>query len=257
MVRRVSKILKFAAILLGALAVLLVLAMLGAWQASQHEEEWYVEATTDVEPVVQEQLAEAGDELERQALNLRNEARHRGIWEAVFTDDQVNGWLAFDLKEKFPGKLPSTVRDPRVKFDANDAKVAFRVKTSKVDSVVVVAVDVYLTEQPNEVAVRLHDARAGLLPLPKKRVIDTVNKAARKANVRVTWAQNEGDPVALFVVPEQIKQIEGRLELEAVEVRDGEIYFTGRTIRADGSGGTTNVQNVIVSHLFDKRKVQR
>jgi hypothetical protein len=125
------------------------------------------------------------------------------------------------------------------------------------DSVIIVGVDVYLTENPNELAIRLRDAHAGLLPLPKKQVVDTVTKAAAKLNVPVIWSQNEGDPVALLQVPEQIEQIDGRLTLETVEVRDGEIHFTGRTLKPDGSSGTTNVQHIIVSHLFLNRNLQR
>jgi hypothetical protein len=38
--------------------------------------------------------------------------------------------------------------------------------------------------------------------------------------------------------------------VEQVEVRDGSIHLSGRTVRPDGSGGSTNVQRVIVSQLF-------
>lgn len=241
------------------LLVLLAVALLFAWRASQHEEEWYVEVTAPAAPIVREQQVEAGDEFERQALDLRNEARRTGQWQAVFSDKQVNGWLAYDLNEKFPGRLPSTIQDPRVKFIADNAKIAFRVKTKtgSADSVIIVGVDVYLTEKPNEIAVRLRDASAGLLPLPKKQVVDTVTKAAAKLNVPVVWSQNGGDPVALLQIPQRIEQIEGRLTLDSVEIRAGEIEFTGRTLHADGSSGSTNVQNIIVSHLFLNRNVQR
>jgi hypothetical protein len=255
----VWKFLKLAAIGFGVLLGLLLLlgASLLVWRPWEHEEEWYVEVTAPVEQAARDKQADAGDEFERQALDLRNEARHTGQWEASFTDAQVNGWLAYDLNEKFPGRLPQTIQDPRVKFVADNAKIAFRVKTTKLDAVVIVGVDVYLTEQPNQLAVRLRNANAGLLPLPKKQVVDTVAKAAAKLNVPIEWSQIEGDPVVMLRIPEQIEQIEGRLTLETVEVRDGEIHFTGRTLRPDGSSGTTNVQGIILSHLFLKQNIQR
>jgi len=258
-VRRVWKFLKYVGVACGILLGLIVLlgAVLYIWRPWEHEEEWYVEVTAPAEPVAREKQVEAGEEFERQALDLRNDARHTGAWEASFTDTQVNGWLANDLNEKFPGRLPTTIQDPRVKFVADNAKIAFRVKTTKMDAVIIVGVDVYLTDKPNELALRLRDAHAGLLPLPKKQVVDTVTKAAAKLNVPVVWSQNDGDPVALLQIPEQIEQIDGRLTLETVEVRDGEIHFTGRTLKPDGSSGTTNVQGVILSHLFLNRNIQR
>jgi hypothetical protein len=253
----VWKILKYLAIAIVCLLVLAGGGLYFAWRASQHEEDWYREVTAPTELVVREQQVEAGDEFERQALDLRNEARHTGAWEASFTDTQVNGWLAYDLNEKFPGRLPSTIHEPRVKFVDDNAKIAFRVKSRQMDSVVIIGVDVYLTEEPNQLAVRLRNAHAGLLPLPKKQVIDTVTKAAAKLNVPIEWSQNGGDPVVLLRIPEQMEQIDGRLTLETVEVRDGEIHFTGRTLRPDGSSGSTNVQNIIVGHLFLNRNIQR
>ena len=251
---RVGKYLRYAAIFLGIALVLAACGVFALWQASQHEDEWYIQAVAAAEPA---QTKEAGDEFERQALDLRNEARRTGQWQAVFTDEQVNAWLANDLIEKFPDRLPSSVSDPRVKFETDMAKLACRVTTSKGASVVVVGIDFYLTEQSNELAVRLRDARAGLVPMPKKRILDMVKKAARQSDVPVRWSQNEGDPVGLVNIPEQFEQIEGRLVLESVEVREGEIFLSGRTVRDDGSGGTTDVQRVIVSQMTDTDTVHR
>ncbi|MCA9269625.1 MAG: hypothetical protein KDA41_14185, partial [Planctomycetales bacterium] len=252
----VKKLLKIAALLLTVTTVLALLLAAGAWKASQHEEPWYVEAVA-VEPAQQEEQAEQGDRLERQALDLRNEARHTGTWEAKFTDAEINGWLAYDLPEKFPKTLPSTVHEPRVKLNADMAKIAFRVVTKQFDSVFIVGIDLYLTDNPNELAVRFRSARAGLLPMPMKNVTDIVSKAAAKANLPIRWSQNEGDPVALVQIPERFDKIEGRLEIDNVEVRDGEVYFSGQTTRDDGSGGTTNVQHIIVSHLLLNPTTQR
>ncbi len=244
------KFFKYSAIVLCALVVIAVVLFFVAKRAWQHEATWYAEAVSAAEPEVQQRRAEAGDEFERQALDLRNEARRQGQWEAVFTDAQINGWLAMDLNAKHPDMLPSTVHDPRVKFEQDMAQVAFRVVTKQVESVIIVGVDLYLTENDNELAVRFREAHAGLLPVPMKKVIDIVNKAAVKTNIPVTWSQNEGDPVSLIQIPEIVEQIDGRLLVEHVEVRDGSIYLSGRTVRPDGSGGSTNVQRVIVSQLF-------
>ena len=251
------KFFKIAASVLSALTLVLGLLVFGAWRASKHEEEWYVEAVAAAEPEVQARRVEAGDEFERHALELRNEARHTGAWEAVFTQQQINGWLASDLKEKFPDMLPSYVHDPRVKIEEDVARAAFRLKNSQIDAVIVVSVDLYLTENPNELAVRFRDAHAGLVPLPLKRVTDVAEQAAKKTNISLQWQQNGGDPVALIQIPEEVKDVEGRLIVENIEVRDGEVYLSGRTVKPDGSGGSTNVQRVIVGQLFRSETLQR
>jgi len=86
-----------------------------------------------------------------------------------FTDAQVNGWLAYDLNEKFPGRLPTSIQDPRVKFFANDAKISFRVKSRNMDPVNVVGVDVYLTENPNQHAGRPRAPQASRARGPRQR----------------------------------------------------------------------------------------
>jgi len=254
---RVWNFIKIAAAATGALALLLAVLAFGTWKAAQHEESWYVEAVAAAEPDSQKQQAAAGDEFERQALDFRNEARRRGQWQAVFTDEHINGWLASDLQEKFPDLLPDHVHDPRVKIDEDFARAAFRVVTPQVDSVVIVGVDLYLTETPNELAVRFRDARAGLVPLPLKRVTDIATRAAEKTNIIIRWAHNDGDPVALIQIPERVDGIDGQLIVENVDVRDGEVYLSGRTVKDDGTGGSTNVQGVIVSQLFRSDTLHR
>ena len=95
------------------------------------------------------------------------------------------------------------------------------------------------------------DAKAGLVPLPLKRSTDVAEKAAEKTNISLKWQQNSGDPVALIQIPEQVEDVEGRLIVENIEVRDGEVYLSGRTVKPDGSGGNSNVPRAIAGQLFN------
>ena len=251
------KFVKYLAASLFTLVLILGILAFVAWRASKHEEPWYLEAVSAEEPGVQAQRIEAGDEFERHALELRNEARQTGDWEAVFTQEQVNGWLASDLNEKFPEMLPRYVHDPRVKIEQDHARAAFRITNSQIDAVIIVGVDLYLTENPNELAVRFHEAHAGLVPLPLRRVTDVANAAAKKTNIQMRWSHNGGDPVALIQIPQKVKDVEGHLIVENVEVREGEVYLSGRTVKPDGSGGSTNVQRVIVGQLFRSETLHR
>jgi hypothetical protein len=98
-------------VLLATAGVALLLT--AAYRATQHVPAFYQAALVE-RPVEQKAAA---DQLERQVLELHNEARKPGRWEARFSQDQINGWLAADLPVKFPGALPEGVSAPRVAIE--------------------------------------------------------------------------------------------------------------------------------------------
>lgn len=208
----------------------LALSLFGTYRASQHVPAFYEKAIR-LEPVAQ---AQAGDELERQVLELHNEARQEGEWQAVFTDEQINGWLAVDLPAKFPDALPAEVREPRVAIDPQQIQIACRYDAGAAKTVVSLALEIKRTDEPNVVAVRIRQVRAGLLPLPLKQGIDRITVAAREAGIPLRWAQKEGDPVALVTLPMTHEQFGKRqLKLRTIQLRDGEIHFSGSTEAGD------------------------
>jgi hypothetical protein len=178
----------------------------------------------------------AGQELERNVLALHNTAHATSAWSALFTDDQINGWLAADLPQKFPQLLPPEIQAPRVAFSPHRMQLACRFIGRRWTSVVSVSLDVQLAEEPNTLAVRILGARAGLVPLPLKQFLDQITQAAQRIDLPLHWAQVEGDPVALFTVTD-LSPLDGgaRPRLEHLEIRDGAIYLAGRTDSAGES----------------------
>lgn len=209
--------------------VLLALASvgtLGLYQASQQVPEFYAQALT-IEPAKQ---AAAGDALEREALELNNQVRQEGQWVARFTAEQINGWLADDMPEKFPRMLPEGVSAPRVAIDEGLAQVACRYDQGGFSTVVVLGIEPYLTEEPNVVAVRIRHVRAGQIPIPLGKFIDEISERAARSGLPLTWSELEGDPVALVTVPEQIEELKNRrLKLETIALLPGELLLSGRT----------------------------
>lgn len=211
-----------------------------AYRASQHVPEFYEKAIAR-QP---ESQAEASHELVKQVFDLRNDVNQVGQWKAVFTDEQINGWLAADLPAKFPDALPKEIHDPRVAIDPQQAQIACRYESSKTSTVVSLALEIHLTDEPNVVAVRIRQARAGLLPLPVKQGLDKITAAARAAGIPLRWVQKDGDPVALITVPAEHEQYSQRLlRLETIELRSGEVFLSGQTeaiktpIKVSQSGG--------------------
>src|SRR5947209_18018934 len=71
-----------------------------------------------------------------QSLQLRNDICNEPTWEAVFSDQEVNAWLAEDLVTEFADQLPPEVREPRVVFELDRVTLAFELNQGAVDSVI-------------------------------------------------------------------------------------------------------------------------
>lgn len=227
--RRLKIILGFAI----AGAALLAATALVLYRGTQHVPEFYRQALTASGPP--EQQAQLGDDFERQALELRNQSIRSGRWQAEFTDEQINAWLATILPRNHPRALPSEIRDPRVKITAQGVQVAWRYQTERFQSVLSLAGQIYLTDKPNQLALRLRGVQAGWLPLPLDQVLQRVSEAARQNGVNVLWSQRDGDPVALFQVPAQLDRYPDReIHLETVELGAGLLRLAGQTERVAG-----------------------
>ena len=198
---------------------------MGMHIASRQEPQFYRHAL-EQDPGPQ---AEAGDQLERQVLMLHNETRRTGNWQATFTDSQINGWLASDLAEKFSGVLPPEFKNPRVAIESGRALLACGYTDPPIQTVLSMEVNVHLTEEPNVIAIQIHNARAGKLPVPLVQVLNSVSVFAQRAEIELKWMQFEGDPVAELTIPDHRKDMKKLLHLEALELRDGEIYLAGST----------------------------
>ncbi|MBC8356056.1 MAG: hypothetical protein H8E66_29105 [Planctomycetes bacterium] len=205
---------------------LLGIAVLVLYVAAQREPAFYQQALL----VESSAYEEAGDELEQGVLDLHNEVRSIGAWEAVFTEEQVNGWLVSDLPEKFPSVLPRGTQEPRVAIDAEAIRVACRFDNGKIKTVISMALDVDLTTETNTLAVRVRKLRAGSLPVPLKHFLDKISTAARRGDIPLKWRQIDGDPVALVTVPVTHEDYAYReIYVDTVELRAGELYLAGHT----------------------------
>jgi len=186
--------------------------------------DFYLQAI-DVDPVRQQR---ASDQMLQRATALYSDVEKGGRWEALFTAEQINGWLAVDLVENHPRALPRSLRDPRVAIDPQRMTLACRMRRGKTDSVVTLTVEPYLPE-PNVLAVRICRARAGLLPLPLDGILDSIRETAGRADVHLRWQQADGDPVALISIPPTHGKEGKPVRIETLRLGKGEIYLAGTT----------------------------
>jgi len=207
------------------LAAILVTAGWVYWAVRQVPS-WYRAATANDDRQAQH---EASDAMEQRIADLVSGLETTGRWEVVFTEAQVNGWLAYGLPTKHPDALPEGFTDPRVRIEPDGISGACRAERGAVSGVVSLVVDAYLAE-PNVVAVRIRRARLGRLPWPLGKVLDGISQSACKAEVPLTWRQTAGDPVAIVHIPEV--QGNRRVRIEVVRLGDGKLHLAGVTKRA-------------------------
>ncbi len=208
-------------------AGLLLLLAGGAFlllKAAQQVPDFYREALK-AEPAVQKK---ASDEMLRQATALASDVKKEGQWHALFTAEQINGWLAVDLVKNHPLALPQGVSDPRVAIDPKRLTMACRVRRIGFDGVVTLTIDAYLPE-PNVAAFRIRGVHAGLVPVPMDRILERIGEIAKRLELKLEWRQLDGDPVALVSIPSTRDKDDRVVRVEAIQLGEGEIYVSGST----------------------------
>lgn len=215
-------------LVLAFLAVVLVLlAGGGVWLYTtlQAVPAFYQEALA-ADPV---QLEQANKQMLRRTATLNNELRKSGDWSAVFTQQEINGWLALDVPKNHPDLLPAEVQNPRVKI-APEAVLAGARYDGDVSTVISLELEVWL-QRPNVVGVRLRALKLGELPYRLDQAVDEVVRAAREWGMAVEQSQVDGDPLLLITLTGDLESEGREVILEQLELRDGEVFVSGTTRR--------------------------
>ncbi len=215
--------LRIAAVLGGCLLLAAGVLVFWLYWASQRVPTFYRQAMA-ADPAAQRK---ASDTLVKRATALASDAQKRGPWRAVFSAEQINGWLAVDLVENHTDLLPPELSDPRVEITADHVTIACRYRDGRLTTVLSLTVEPYLSE-PNVISLRIRKARAGDVPLPLGKVLDAITQAARQSGARLEWRQADGDPVAVITIPPPSDAKQKHLTVEQLELRDSEIYLSGQ-----------------------------
>ena len=218
--------LRIALWLLLGLLLVAAIGLFALYVASQRVPEFYAEALR-ADPRAQK---EDSDRMLQQATALASDVQRPGAWRVLFTEEQINGWLAVDLPANHPGALPPALREPRVTITPGGITVGCRFRYGRFDSVVSLELQPYLPE-PNVLAVRVAGGRAGVVPMPLGEVLDRISQAAARLDVPLRWKQAEGDPVAQITIPPPRKEHGTLVRIETLRLGDGEIYLAGTTER--------------------------
>ncbi len=222
-----KRVLIISAVVVASLLLLAVVVLLALWRASQSVPEFYANLLNS-DPAEQRG---ASDMMIQKATLLTGDVQKSGRWEALFTEQEINGWLAVDLAENHQQSLPQTISDPRVAVESGGLQIACRTQRFGVETIVSVAFDVYLAE-PGVLGIRVRRARAGAVPLPLANVLEQIRDLGDRQGFLIRWQQIEGDPVALVRINPVVKG-DKPVVIDTLELAQGEIYVSGTTDEPD------------------------
>ena len=238
-------------LVLGALVVAAAVVLPAlVWVALTHQPTFY----RSVVAVPPRQAKAQARHFVAQSMQLRNDICNEPTWEAIFSDREVNAWLAEDLVTHFADQLPSDVHDPRIIFDADRVTLAFGLDQGPIRSVIWVVARVRVPE-PNVLELTLEKIRAGIVPLSAGSIIDRITSQARRHGLEVRWDRSGESPVArIGYVPDPARS---DVVLEQVHVRKGQIRLAGRSDRVRGAFlGPVLPSRAVLQATFPNRKVQ-
>jgi len=188
------------------------------------------------------------------SLQLRNDISNERDWQAVFTDGEVNAWLAEDLITHFADQIPPEVHEPRVAFEADRITLAFQLDRGPIRSVIWVVAGARVPED-NVLALTLEKIRAGVIPISADRFIGPITDRAREHGLDVRWTRENDLPVA--TIRFRPGGAPSDIVLERLNIRQGQIRLSGRSDRPEGTTAAPSLPTRSVLQLnFPRRNRQ-
>jgi len=216
--------LKRFAVGIGLVAVLLAVAAYLVHRSMQTGPAFYQEALL----IDASAGSAAGEQLEQQLVELHNEVLREEQWSATFTEEQINGWLAYGLPKRFAHVLPSTVSDPRVAIDKDGLKLGFRYLDEHISGIITLHLDAYVAKTDNEIGIVVDHLNAGLVPLPISKWTERITNTAANHGIPLRWTQQNGAPVALVNLRLHLPdQPERTLIIKTIAFLKGKLFVSG------------------------------
>lgn len=228
---------RLATWLAGGLFVLGAVLLVWGYWAARSVPDFYAQAVAV--PLSDQQAA--SDRLLENAAALASHVNQQGKWQAIFTSEQINGWLATEMAKTFPGLLPDCVADPRVTVGPDGVLFGCRYLKGNMETVVSLKAEPSMSE-PNVLKVRLSRARAGTFPLPLGSILEGIARAAADAKVQLSWLQIDGDPVAIIRLHAGDQTAHYRLE--KLQLSDDELFVAGSTVSPETVAGDGDGESV-------------
>jgi len=205
---------------------LVVIGLLILKQVAQAPPGYYAEiikAETNLDEKTRHEQAEV---LVGDVVQVRNDIANDPEWTFRLTDKSINAWLAEHPLNDLLEDLPEEVRDPRIRFETERLKLAFRWQGKPLESVVSVTLKPEFIST-NELQITIQNVQAGLLPVSWTRFQNEIQDALNSQGLQAQW-KTVGDESVLSLKIAPVMQSR-QIEVEKVTVLDGELRITGRS----------------------------
>jgi hypothetical protein len=232
--------------LLGTLLVALGASAYLAWAGLRHEPEFYRKL------VAQPPQADQADAFVSHTARLRNDVVNEPRWEVVFSEAEVNAWLATDLEQEFADRLPPGVSEPRVLFEPDRITLAFQLDDAAGRSVVWAVLRVGLVGE-NELSLALDRVQRGAFPIPAGVVLDRLAAQATNLGMRVTRGEDDGSPSVVLQLPAGDRT---RAVIETLQIAEGWIRLAGTSRSRETLASSLPPGQEWLQSAFPRWKVQ-
>ncbi len=208
------------------LAALLALSLGIVGSLLKQEPEFFVrESGVELRADDSEQSGKVVTRLNELMEDMRS--TQKGDWGATFSAEELNAFFRERESNPLPAALLAELPDPRVSFDEDRLRIAFREGDGFLSTVVELELRLWLVkDQSNLLAVEILRFQAGALPLPKSWVLDYIGTAARRMSADVNWYRNGGNPVAMCRL--YANQSRPETQVTTLRVGDGGLSIGGR-----------------------------
>lgn len=177
------------------------------------------------------ELEQNRKQLESQLAAFYSDAANEPTWQTVVTARQINSWLATELDGTLPELAEQGILQPRVLIDTRAITLAMRASLRGLDTVVSLDLAPAVAEG-GDLALELAAARVGSASLPTAQLLAQLRAAAGDEGLPGRWMQNDGRPVLVIDMSWAGPAAGPRATLEVIELREGEVYVSGRTAEA-------------------------
>lgn len=143
------------------------------------------------------------------------------------TQDQINAWLATQLKGNPRVSLPSGIENPRVILRDMTQTIYFTIVGSTFRSVISIELSTKLAEEQNVIELKIQSIHAGNLLIRLKRVFDEIESAMAQSGIDFRWKPGTDRTVAVVRIPSKVRvKRERELQIEELDFRVGSVRVT-------------------------------
>lgn len=184
--------------------------------------DFYLEKV-QIDPV---QASRMSDQLLQKTTALAGQVQHPGRWYQVFTEDEINAWLAVDLPKNHHDLLPPELSDPRIKLDPDTVRIAVKARQGLLSGILSIDLHVQSPED-NTVVVVFRRVSLGALPLPVRPLIERLKNFAATAGWEIREMQKDGAPTFVIRIPPMPDEKGQIRELTWLHIVDGRVELSG------------------------------